>query len=193
MFQKLVDDQPEDHFFCRDLALTLAQLGGVVRRLGRPAEARDGFDRAIPLIERLFQENPRNTNYRHHLADALLGRALASRDSGDPAEALVDARRALRLFDGLSSRGGGVWFCTAVCHMVLSGLAARVGSGLSATDASSEADTAMSLLWKAVRTGFRTVDAFRTSDALDPLRDRPDFRLLMMDLDFPADPFVRGR
>ena len=121
------------------------------------------------------------------------GAALACRDSGDPAEAVADARRALGLFDGLPSRWGGVCFCMAVCHAVLSGLAGRVGSGLSAADASSEADMAMGLLWKALGMGFRTVDAFRTSDALDPLRDRPDFRLMMMDLDFPADSFVRGR
>jgi hypothetical protein len=31
------------------------------------------------------------------------------------------------------------------------------------------------------------------SDAnLDPLRSRPDFHLLMMDLEFPDDPFARG-
>ena len=27
--------------------------------------------------------------------------------------------------------------------------------------------------------------------ALDPLRSRLDFRLLMLDLEFPADPFAR--
>jgi hypothetical protein len=31
----------------------------------------------------------------------------------------------------------------------------------------------------------------RTGKALDPLRDRPEFRLLMMDLAFTAEPFVR--
>jgi hypothetical protein len=31
---------------------------------------------------------------------------------------------------------------------------------------------------------------FRDAD-LDPLRPRPDFQLLLMDLAFPADPFER--
>ena len=30
-----------------------------------------------------------------------------------------------------------------------------------------------------------------TSLALGPLRDRDDFRLLLMDLAFPAEPFIR--
>ena len=50
----------------------------------------------------------------------------------------------------------------------------------------------MALLHKAVAMGYRTLDFFRTEDALDPLRDRDDFRRLMMDLAFPAEPFARG-
>ena len=50
----------------------------------------------------------------------------------------------------------------------------------------------MSLLRKAVGTGYRNVGAFRTESALDPLRDREDFQLLVMDLAVPAQPFARG-
>ena len=62
---------------------------------------------------------------------------------------------------------------------------------MSVAEASSEADTARALLHEAVGTGHRDRDAYRTEDALDPLRDRPYFQLLMMDLAFPAEPFVR--
>jgi hypothetical protein len=48
----------------------------------------------------------------------------------------------------------------------------------------------MALLHQAVAMGYRSLDAFRTEDALDPLRSRPDFRLLLDDLAFPADPFA---
>jgi hypothetical protein len=40
--------------------------------------------------------------------------------------------------------------------------------------------------------GYRDADAFRIERALDPMRDRDDFRLLVMDLAFPAEPFSRG-
>ena len=81
-------------------------------------------------------------------------------------------------------------FEAACCRAALSGLAGRAGSGVSAGEATSEADAAMSLLWEAVGMGYRNTDAYLTADALDPLRDRDDFRLLMMDLVFPAEPFA---
>jgi hypothetical protein len=39
--------------------------------------------------------------------------------------------------------------------------------------------------------GYRNPDAYRTESALDPLRNRHDFRALMMDLVFPVDPFAQ--
>ena len=45
---------------------------------------------------------------------------------------------------------------------------------------------------QAVAMGFRNADAFRSEAALDPLRDREDFRLLVMDLTMPDEPFARG-
>ena len=51
----------------------------------------------------------------------------------------------------------------------------------------------MALLHEAVAMGYRDPDALRTEDALDPLRDRLDFRLLLMDLCFPAEPFAVPR
>lgn len=74
-------------------------------------------------------------------------------------------------------------------HAALASLAGRDGLGPSAAEAVTEADAAMALLRKAVEMGYSAVDAYRTEDALDPLRGRDDFRLLMMDLTMPADPF----
>ena len=48
------------------------------------------------------------------------------------------------------------------------------------------------LLHKAVAMGYRNPNAYRTEDALDPIRRRDDFRLLILDLDMPAEPFARG-
>ena len=41
--------------------------------------------------------------------------------------------------------------------------------------------------------GYRSLDRYRTDDAPDPLRDREDFKLLMMDLAIPDDPFAAAR
>jgi hypothetical protein len=75
---------------------------------------------------------------------------------------------------------------------VLAGLAGRDGSGFLLGDGASEADTAIALLTNAVDLGYGSADDFRTEAALDSLRARPDFRLLTMDLAFPAEPFSKG-
>ena len=95
-------------------------------------------------------------------------------------------------WEGLPSRGEE-WFATACARAALAGLARRAGSGVSADEAASEADAAMALLGGGVAMGHRSHDAYRTEDALDPLRERDDFRLLMMDLAMPADPFAATR
>ncbi len=79
----------------------------------------------------------------------------------------------------------------ACCHAALAGLAGRPGSGVSAAEREGEAEKAMAVLRQAVTMGYRNPDDYRTESALDPLRDRPDFQLLMMDLAFPAEPFAR--
>ena len=48
----------------------------------------------------------------------------------------------------------------------------------------------MAVLRQAVAMGYRSPHVYRAESALDPLRDRDDFRLLMMDLAMPADPFA---
>ena len=44
----------------------------------------------------------------------------------------------------------------------------------------------MRLLREAVRSGYRDANQYRIEKALDPLRDRSDFQLLIMDLAMPA-------
>jgi hypothetical protein len=88
------------------------------------------------------------------------------------------------------NRAGWRCFETAGYHAALAGLAGQAGSSVSTGEAEAEAEKAMGLLRKAVDLGYRSA-AFRTEDALDPLRSRDDFRLLMMDLAMPAEVFAR--
>ena len=127
--------------------------------------------------------------YRSLLAWSYRHRGLARRDMGELAGAAADARRALALWEGLPSRSGEEWFETACARAALAGLAGGDDSGVSAAEAAGAAETAMALLHQAVTMGYRSLDAFRTEDALDPLL-APDFRLLLDDLAFPADPFA---
>jgi serine/threonine-protein kinase len=188
IYQTLADDNPKVPSYRDGAANTY--LSVALRRLGRPAEAREQCERAVAIRENLVREDPKTTLYRSGLAENYLNHGLALRALGDPAGAAADARRAVALFDALPSRSGEQWFQFASSRAALSGLA---GSRVSAAEAVTEADTAMTLLHKAVGMGYRNPAAYRTEDALDPLRTRDDFKLLMMDLAMPERPFAAAR
>jgi serine/threonine-protein kinase len=189
-WQELADERPSFPIHRSRVASGLAGLSDLLRRVGRTAEAREIAQRAVALYEALFRQLQTDPMQRVGLARSLLSRAIVLRAVGESTGAAADARRALGLWDGLPSRTGEQWFEAACCRAVLSGLAGRAGAGVSAEEAASEADAAMSLLRRAVGQGYRGAQDFRTQDALDPLRGREDFRLLMMDLAMPAEPFA---
>jgi tetratricopeptide (TPR) repeat protein len=193
LFQKLADDNPAVPEYGNAVALCHGSVSDLLLRLGRPAEAQDGYERAVAISEPMVRENPTVPVYRNCLAKGLQGRAMARLALGDSAGAAPDIRRALGIWDGLPARSAQEWFATACCHAALARLAGREASGVSSSAAASEADTAMTLLIKAVGMGYTNVEAFRTETALDPLRARDNFRLLMMDLAMPAEPFAAAR
>ena len=67
-----------------------------------------------------------------------------------------------------------------------SGNAGRGGARTSALVAPGLADQAMTDLRQAAAVGWRNPAAYRYEPALGPLRDREDFKLLMMDLARPG-------
>jgi serine/threonine-protein kinase len=190
--QKVAADNPAITHYRDSLSYAHNNLGDALRSLGRAAEARDSYDRAIALKERRFREAPTTRRYRYSLAWSLRRRGLARRDMGDLSAAAADARRALALWQSLPSRTGQEWFETACARAALAGMAGRAGSGVSAAEGITEADAAMTSLYRAVGMGYRSTDIFRSEDALGPLRGRDDFRLLILDVAFPVEAFARG-
>ena len=168
-------------------------LSVVLRRLNRPAEARDHAERAVAVREVLVKTHPETTDYRAGLAENHLNRGLARLALGDPGGAAVDIRQAAALFGSLPSPAGEDLFLFACCRAALAGLASEAGSGVLAGERRSEADGAMALLRQAVAMNYSNVNAYRNQDALDLLRNRDDFRLLIADLVMPAEPFTPER
>jgi hypothetical protein len=110
-------------------------------------------------------------------------RGIALLNVGDVAEAGAVVRRALEVCDGLISRSGTHLFTTACCHAALAGLAGKSGSGVSAVEGEEAAIRAMDWLHRAVANGYRNTNQLRIESALDPLRDRADFKKLMAELE----------
>jgi serine/threonine-protein kinase len=174
------------------LANCQTNMAAVLLRLGRPAEARPRCERAAALREALIREHTDLPRYRAELGETLLRSGQARRAEGDLTGAATDWRRAIELYRTTPVPVRENTFLQAGCHAMLSTLAGRPGTGASAADGRPYAERAMALLKDAVAAGYRNPAYYRTETALDPLRDRDDFRLLLLDLDFPAEPFARG-
>jgi tetratricopeptide (TPR) repeat protein len=191
--QKLADDNPTVPGYRANVLIVLHNLAAAVHSLGRAIDARDCYDRAIILAERLVQESPTTAAYSGHLARCQRRRGLARGVLGDASGAAADARRALGLYEGLPSRSAEQWFETACCHAAICGLSGRDGAGVSPTEGDEQSARAIGALTRAAGLGFRDAHKWRTESALDPFRSRDDFRLLLMDMAFPAEPFATTR
>ena len=67
-------------------------------------------------------------------------------------------------------------------------IAGQEGAGVSDAEGKFQANQAMDLLKKAVGMGYRDAASLRTESALDPLREREDFKKLLAELDKPSPP-----
>jgi serine/threonine-protein kinase len=186
---RLVQENPSVPDYRIDLANCRANTATALLRLGRPTEARVLSGRAVALCETLVKEHPEIPAYRTGLADCLLRSGLARRGEGDAAGAAADWRRADALLEGVGATIPEFIFVHACCHASLSWAAGRPGSGVPAGEADPEAAKALALFRRAAEMGYRDLARYHTETALDPLRDRPDIQMLIMDLAFPADPF----
>ena len=167
----------------------MIDLGDVVRAMGRAVEAKGLYEQAIASWEAEDKEAPTKERRDLWLLRMIRRHGLALHDLGDFAGAATDVRRSLALWDGMPARWGYDVFETACCHAALAGLAGRAGSGVSTAEGEAETGKAMEALGRAVAMGYRSANEMRIESALDSLRSREDFRLLMSDLTFPADPF----
>ncbi len=186
LLEALVQASPEVPLNRDDLAAALNFTSDALRDLGRAGEASDRLAQAVALAS----AQPKAPAYPSRLAEALRRLARLKLDAGDAAGAVADAHRAVALLEGLPSRDGGQWFGLACARATLSAAAGRDGPGPSAGEAPGPADGAMDDLRRAAPMGWRNPALYRYEPALGPLRARDDFRELMRDLDFPADPFA---
>ena len=111
-------------------------------------------------------------------------------DAGDAAGAVADARRAVALLEGLTSRDGGQWFGLACAGRRWPQPPAALetpGPPMPAPWLTGQ----WSDLRRAAAMGYRNLAQYRYEPALGPLRPRADFRLLILDLSFPAEAFAR--
>jgi serine/threonine protein kinase len=162
---------------CRDV------LASALARTGRRDDALRSLARARATLARLIADHPDFVAYQADLAENHLGTGAVNQDLGRSAEALRELSSARELL-GRMSPGTGILYDLARAESRLVPLTGPEGKG-------PQADRAMAALTRAVARGYRSPDALRTDPSLDSLRDRGDFQALLLDLQFPDDPFAR--
>jgi serine/threonine-protein kinase len=174
---------PTDIFLRGDMMIFLGNLGSTLTRAGRHRDAVAEYERSRAISREIFG----GTGWSHGVGMAGLQVSLATslREIGRPdeAEALVaEARREL------GDDPGNYWQLAGY-EARGAALLAQAGGDPAAVKALK--DRAMASLRRAVDLGFTELADIRDVAWFDSLRDREDFRLLMLGLAFPADPFAR--
>jgi tetratricopeptide (TPR) repeat protein len=174
-----------------ELSNVLINIAEIERRRGRLPEARALCDEALAIRKAVIAEFPEVTGYRWRMGECLLRSGQVRLATGDPSGAASVWREAIRAYE-IPTRGGELAMFEAGCHDLLSGLVGATGSGVPASEAGPEAEAAMVILRRIAAEGY-DASQIRMESSLDTLRDRPDFRLLLMDLTMPAEPFATAR
>jgi serine/threonine protein kinase/tetratricopeptide (TPR) repeat protein len=165
-------------------------IADLLRRVGKLDEALAACQNALALREQIVAAHPEVPFYRDNLGETYLRLGQVRRDMGNLTDAATALRRACGHYDSIKSLAGNSAFFRACCHAELTRLGNRPDSGVSSAEGADHAETAMAGLCQAVSLGYRDPDSYRTESALDPLRNRPDFQALIMDLRFPELPFA---
>jgi tetratricopeptide (TPR) repeat protein len=181
--EPLVREAPQDYLMKIQLGAILEGRGRVLAELGRFNEAVAAYQEAIPQARQACDQAPASPLHRRVLAADLVhtyeGLAELLQTMNRPEEALQAlhaAREVLEMLPDLQS-----WDLQL----------AQLDSQASALAGQGEpyAERAISLLRSEIAAGRINLLHLKSERRLDPLRSRPDFQMLQMDLAFPGDPF----
>jgi eukaryotic-like serine/threonine-protein kinase len=187
---KVADAQPGDREIRSQLTAVYLDLADLQCANGKPSDALPWVDKAVAIERKCFEVEPSQPENRGALADRIRRRGIVLQRCGRSAEAVEAFRGSIILLKGTANPRPVDIYDIACCQSLLSGVASERGSGLTAADGRAEADRAIETLRRSVAAGWSRAAHMRVDSDLDPIRSRPGFQLLMMDLTMPAHPFA---
>jgi serine/threonine protein kinase/tetratricopeptide (TPR) repeat protein len=190
--EKLVKANPNVTYFQLILADSYNKIGWTLET-DNPVEALVAIDRAIAILEKLTEADPSDVRLQSLLAFNLGQAGSLQLKTGRIADAVGAIRQSVAIYERLPTPKPADRYNSACAHAVLAGIAPKPHSGLTAEEGQAEAERAMQWLRRAVAAGYRNMAILRGDHNLDALRSRDDFQLLMMDLEFPDEPFAAAR
>jgi tetratricopeptide (TPR) repeat protein len=175
--------EPTSTFARSLLAQGLLDESRLLIRGGRLDEGLPLLRRALALQEEIVRDHPRVNFYRFNLAFDCRALGRAEEQSGRPAGALAAFDRARQL-DAAQAPKIFIARYNQACDLALM---ARVAPPDRRT---SLAEQALETLRRSIAQGYRSyIEVFNDAD-LSAIRGCPEFQALLLDLAFPAEPFV---
>ncbi len=185
---RLVDAHLGDLGIQAELAGAYLNIADLLSTIGKPSEALTWSEKALSIQRKMVDAELSDSRYS--LAVGIRHHGIALLKCSRPTEAVRAFREAIGLLEGLESPTSGAIYDLACVQSLLSAVTSDPGSGLTAHDGQAEADQAMKSLGRAVAAGWKDRAHMNADTDLDPLRNRNDFRALMMDLALPTKPFA---
>jgi tetratricopeptide (TPR) repeat protein len=209
--EKLAADYPTVPSYRVELGGDRCNLGNLLRASKQPQRALEWYDKAIATLNEALRQAPSDEPARRFLRNAHWGRARAFDDLGRPADAVADwdkavelspaperaefrANRALsraragqaepaaREAEELAHTADAPALYNAACILALASAPSQAAA-LSSEARDKYARRAVELLRQAVARGWKDIEHMKRDEDLKSLRDRPDFKNLLAELE----------
>jgi len=172
-------------------ALGLVRSGVAFFQDRKMADAIRDLEQARDLLRCWSRANPDDESLASQLSISLVFLGGALLECKRPVEALSSLQEQRRLIEGMQHPQAIDLYNLACTYAQLSVLVEHVATSRASSERDDLAARGVEALTRAVSADKRYWSSMDKDHDLDPLRSRTDFRTLMLDRDFPPDPFAR--
>jgi tetratricopeptide (TPR) repeat protein len=166
----------------------LFNLSNLEADLGQYADAQRSARAAIEVGEAIVRDIPSNPFYRCKLGWAYGALGKAYLHAGSRGEAFAMLQKSVELLEKSEAQAD---LYNLACYLALASTVVGPSEGpVAAERQRRDADRAVAAIRRNIALGFGDSGALKNDPDFKPLHKRPDFKTLLMDLDFPADSFV---
>jgi tetratricopeptide (TPR) repeat protein len=183
ILEQLVLGEPGNSRFQLELSNVLKDLGDLLNWSGKLLEALKLHRRALAIRESLSESLPTAVGYRLAIAHSLLAIGQLDDRTGRKSQAIEAYRRSAALQDRRPE--------SPIILYNLGCTRTYLARCLDGPERLAEADRAARVFRRAIAAGFGGLGSIGAVARAHPeLKSSPEFRLLLLDLDFPEQPFV---
>ncbi len=182
ILEQLIQSDPANSRFQLELSGVLKDLGDLMSWSGRIDESLKLHERALAIRESLSATLPTSAAYRVLISHSLLATGQIHVLKGNQSFAVEAFRRSAALQEGQGLSSVGLY------NLALT--RADLAQCLTGAERATEADRAAMTFRHAIQLGHRDFAAIRSvAKSRSCLGESAEFRLLILDLDFPESPF----